>query len=162
MDIVRRYGGRVQDDIGTTGYARSGDVGDAYESEEQRMRLREERLQVSKQTVSDGEVRLRKEVVTENQTVDVPVKREQVYIERRGVGTDATDADADIADGEEIRVPVMHEEVSVEKRPVVTEEVAIGKRAVQETQTVGGNIRKERARVETEGTVTPETSIEDR
>lgn len=44
--------------------------------------IREERLDVSKQTVQVGEIRIHKRVITENKTFTVPVRREEVYIER--------------------------------------------------------------------------------
>ncbi len=49
--------------------------------EARRLQLREEQLQVYKQPVQTGEVGIRKEVVTEQQTLDVPVTHEEVYIE---------------------------------------------------------------------------------
>jgi len=44
--------------------------------------IREERLDVSKQTVQVGEIRIHKRIITENRTFTVPVRREEVYIER--------------------------------------------------------------------------------
>ena len=41
----------------------------------------------------------------------------------------------------------------MKKHPVVKEEVAVGKRAVQDTKQVGGTVRKEQVRVEREGEV---------
>ena len=41
----------------------------------------------------------------------------------------------------------------MEKRPVVKEEVTVGKRVVQDTEHVGGEVRKEEVRVEREGDV---------
>jgi uncharacterized protein (TIGR02271 family) len=85
--------------------------------------------------------------------VDVPVTREEVVIERHAVSGDAerVAAAGDLAEGEEIRVPIMEEEVRVEKRPVVKEEVTLGKRQVTETERVNETLRREEARVETEG-----------
>jgi uncharacterized protein (TIGR02271 family) len=48
---------------------------------------------------------------------------------------------------------VHEEQVSVEKRAVVTEEIGIGKRKVQETEQVSGTVRREEARIEGEGDV---------
>ena len=62
-------------------------------------------------------------------------------------------ATSDIKPGEEVRVPVMEEQVTVEKKPVVKEEITVGKRAVQDTERVGGEVRKEDVRVEREGKV---------
>ena len=116
------------------------------------MHLKEERLRAEKETVQAGEVGLRKEVVSEQRTMDVPVTREEVVVERHPVTGDRP-ATGDIREGEEIRVPVREEQVRVEKYPVVTEEVSVGKRPVTETERVSGTIRKEEARVETSGDV---------
>jgi uncharacterized protein (TIGR02271 family) len=117
----------------------------------ERIQLREEELQAHKQPVETGEVRVRKEVVTEHRTIEVPVQREEVIIERHAPTGEP--AASDIRPGEEIRVPVMKEQVTVEKRTVVKEEVTVGKRVVQATERVGGEVRKEVVRVEREGDV---------
>jgi len=118
---------------------------------EQRMQLREEQLQVYKQPVETGRVGLRKEVTSEQQSVDVPVTHEEVYIERRpGSGQPS---DAPIGEGETYRVPVREEQVGVNKQQVVREEVALGKKQVQDTRNVSDTVRREEARVEREGDV---------
>jgi uncharacterized protein (TIGR02271 family) len=116
----------------------------------QRLELREEELRATKEQVQAGEVRLRKEVVEEKKTIDVPVTREEVVIERRPV-SGRTPSDSDITEGEEIRIPVMEEEVRVEKTPVVKEEVTASKRRVEETKQVSDTVRREEARMEETG-----------
>lgn len=156
VEVLRRFGGRVADDgtgSRTAVQSRGSDAVVGASDEEQRVRLHEERLSVNKATQRAGEVRLRKEVVTENQTIDVPVSHEEVYIERRSAQPGTSLDDAEFERDDEVRIPVMREEVTVETHPVATEEVAIGKRSVQGTQTVTGAVRKERARVETDGDV---------
>jgi len=111
------------------------------------IQLHEEELLPHKQMVETGEVRIRKEVVTEHKTIEVPVWREEIFIERYPP-TGALDSAPDIKPGEEIRIPVRVERVTVEKRPVVREEVRVGRRVVQETERVGGDVRKEEVRVE--------------
>jgi len=115
------------------------------------MELREEELRANKQSVQAGEVSVRKEVKTEHKTLDVPVTREEVVIDRRPASGKASTGD--IRPGEEIRIPVREEHVNVEKTPVVKEEVHVGKRKVQETQQVSGTVRKEEVRVEEKGDV---------
>ncbi len=114
------------------------------------LRLREERLNVSKERVQAGEVQLHKEVVAEQKTVNVPVTHEEVVIERHAV-TDGQVDNTPIGEGEVIRVPVSEEQVNVSKNTVVTGEVAIGKRAVQETQQVTDTVRREEVRLDQQG-----------
>jgi uncharacterized protein (TIGR02271 family) len=117
----------------------------------QTMKVHEEQLHPRKEQVEAGEVRLRKEVTTEHKTMDVPVQREEVVVERRPASGQASPGD--IRPGEEVRIPVREEQVRVEKTPVVKEEVTAGKRKVQETEQVGGTVRKEEVRVEKQGDV---------
>jgi uncharacterized protein (TIGR02271 family) len=132
-------------DYTTTGVQDTGTEG------EQAIKLREEQLRVQKQPVETGEARLRKDVVTEQRSMDVPVTREEVYIERRPAS--GQPSDTPIGEGETYRVPVREEQVTVEKQPVVREEVALGKRQVQDTQQVSETVRREEARVEQSGDV---------
>lgn len=115
--------------------------------ERQHVQLLGEVLRVHKERIARGEVRLRKEVVTENQTIQVPVSREELIIERTaGSGTAASGET--IGQEKEIRIPLSEERVQVEKRPVVREEVEIRKRRVEETKEVGDQVRHEELRVD--------------
>jgi uncharacterized protein (TIGR02271 family) len=119
--------------------------------QERVVELRQEELTAKKQQVQTGEVGLRKEVVTEQRSIDVPVDREEVVVERRAVEPRASDRP--IAEGETIDIPVREERVDVQKRPVVYAEVEIGKRVVQDTERVKDTVRREEARVEQGGDV---------
>ena len=107
------------------------------------VKLREEQLQVGKERVQTGEVEIGKRVVEEQKSVQVPVTREEVTIERRPVNqpTDTPISD----DSRTIEVPVMGERVTVEKQTVVTEEVGVSKRVHEETVPVTETVRREEA-----------------
>lgn len=115
-----------------------------------RVQLHEEQLRATTRPVEAGEVRVSKDVVSEEQSLQVPVTREEVYVERHAVDRPTTDADFT---DQEIRVPVQREEVDLHKQAVVREEVEIGKRPVQETQTVSGTVRREEASIDRTGDV---------
>jgi uncharacterized protein (TIGR02271 family) len=119
-----------------------------------RMQVHEEQLQVYKRPAQVGEVRLGKEVVSEQKTINVPTTREEVYIERRPVSGEVSDTP--IGEGETIRVPVSEEQINVSKQTVQTGEVSIGKRQVQETQQVKDTIRREEVRIDRKGEVNSE------
>jgi len=106
-----------------------------------------EELNVQK-VPKQGEVNVRKEVHTEHKTIEVPVMREEVVVERTNPGTHAT---AGNMGSQEIRVPVREEEIRVEKTPVVKEEVRVSKRQMQDTERVSENLRKEEIKVDTKG-----------
>ncbi len=119
---------------------------------EQTVQLREEELHARKQTVQTGQVTLGKEVVSEQRTLEVPVTREEVFVERHPVEHRPSDRPIEER-GETIEVPVREEQVSADKRAVVYEEVEVGKQEVQETQQVSGTVRREEARIDREGDV---------
>jgi len=112
--------------------------------------LKKEDLHVRKENETVGEVRIRKDVVTEHKTLDVPVTHEEVVIERRAA-TAGESTSADIRPGEEIRIPVKEEHVHLEKSGHVAEHVKVGKRQVQKTEHVSGDVRHEELRVEKDG-----------
>jgi uncharacterized protein (TIGR02271 family) len=141
----------------TTGRAAMAGDRTARNDEDRRMELREEELDVRKREVEAGEVRIRKEVVSEQRSIDVPVNREELVIERHPATGDR-DASGTIGQGEEIRVPLREEEVDVQKRAKVREEVSIGKRQVQDTEHVSDTVRREELQVGSDGDVNLRTS----
>jgi uncharacterized protein (TIGR02271 family) len=128
---------------------------DVERSGTQRLQLLSEVLRVHKERVPTGEVRLRKEVIMENQSVEVPVTREELVIERRPVEGGAA-ASSQIGSDREIRVPLSEEQVRVEKRPVVKEEVRVGKKKVRESRQVNEQVKHEELKVDREADVNRE------
>ena len=118
---------------------------------QRKLQLREEELVARKRAVQTGEVQLGTEIVSEQQTLEVPVTREEVVIERRDVAR--RPSDRPIGQAETIEVPLREEQVEVDKQTVVYEEVNVGKRVVQETEHVAQTLRREKAVVDTQGAV---------
>ena len=133
-----------------TGEATEGQVRPPSGLNRRSMQLREEELQARKQRVQTGEVRLGKDVVTERREMDVPVTREEVFIERHPVEGRPAEG-GEIGEGEQISVPVSEEQVEVDKQTRVREEVSLGKQEVQETRRVEGDVRREEASIDKEG-----------
>jgi uncharacterized protein (TIGR02271 family) len=118
----------------------------------QRMELLGETLRVNKERVQRGEVTLRKQTVSEKQNIEVPVQREELVIERHPAQS-GRQPSSSFNEGKEIRVPLSEEQVKVEKRPVVREEVEVAKRNVQGTKNVTDTVREEKLKVDKEGDV---------
>jgi uncharacterized protein (TIGR02271 family) len=122
-------------------------------NEAQKMQLREEVLHPHKEQVQTGQVTIGKDVVTEHRTLDIPVTREEVFVERHAVERHAADQPIDDSSSRTLEVPVREEQITVEKKPVVYEEVGVGKREVTDTQHVSETVQREEARVEHDGDV---------
>ena len=120
----------------------------------------EEQLNVSKDRVETGQVRLRKYVVNETETVEVPVEREEVRVVREPI-TDADRANYDGNIGEQEASVTLHEDrVNVSKESVPVEKVSLEKDTVQDTERVSEEVRKER--FETDGAVEGDVRDADR
>jgi uncharacterized protein (TIGR02271 family) len=111
-----------------------------------RMIRYEEDLQPQTVQRQAGEVTVTKNVVEETKTIEVPVRREEVHVERRPVTESAassTDQAAFTREGQTIRVPVMEEEVQVNKVARPVEEVVVTKTGTEDTRQVSDTVRKE-------------------
>jgi stress response protein YsnF len=131
--------------------------------------LVEEQLRARTRPVQTGELTIRKEVVAETRTIEVPVQRQELVIERRQVQRQPLDSAErrpsdplveqlmerlrHMRSGETLRIPIIEEEIVVHKRPVVVEEITVGKRMLEETQQVSDTVRREEARIEPHGDV---------
>jgi uncharacterized protein (TIGR02271 family) len=132
----------------TEGYDTSGPTTDDA------MTRSEEQLRVGKEQVVAGRARLRKHIVTENQTVTVPVSHEEVTLEREPI-TDANVGQAtagpDLSE-EEHEVQLTEERVVVDKETVPVERVRLGTETVTEDQRVSEDVRKEEIDYDESGT----------
>ncbi|MDE5413654.1 YsnF/AvaK domain-containing protein [Alkalihalobacterium chitinilyticum] len=107
--------------------------------EEQTIQLREEELDIEKERVQTGEVKIHKEVVEEQKTITVPIRRQEMVIEA--------------GDEEQYRIPLKEEEIEIHKHPVKLNDVSISKQEVTEIQQVKATVKKETADVDIDGTV---------
>ena len=127
--------------------------------EEIRIPVMEEELTATVRQQEAGAVRIEKDVIEEERTLEVPVTEERVRVERRVVDRAATAADAGAFEETVIEVPLRSETVDLQKQARVAEEVVISKDAVQRTEQVRGTVRREEVFVD-EDAVTDESRID--
>jgi uncharacterized protein (TIGR02271 family) len=132
--------------MGTGEAAMGTGAGDRTGYQDDAMTRSEEEMHVGVERRETGRARLRKYVVTEEESYTVPVRHEEVRVEREPI----TDANRDAAlSGPEI-TEADHEVVLHEERPVVETEVVPKERVRMTTderteeETVRGQVRKER------------------
>ncbi len=105
----------------------------------------EEDLVVGTRQEETGRVHLHKEVVQEQETVLVTLRREEVTVERVPVMGQARQTDrTDAFRSQDIEAPVMGEEAVVGTQVRETEEVRLHKDVTQEQEQVTDTVRKER------------------
>jgi len=147
--------GEVTGTIGSEFDAEGADRATAQD-EVLRVDVHEEELTATKRPVDQGAVRVEKDVVTEEQTLNVPVTEERVRVTRRAVDREGV-AGSDAFEEGTVEVPLRGEEVDVQKRVRVAEEVDVAKEAVPRTEKVSDTVRREQVRVEDDTTGTSGT-----
>ena len=122
-----------------------GRIPDHWENRDRTRLVRyEEDLDVQKVSREAGEVTVSKRVVEDTKSIEVPVRREEVHVERRPVSDATAQRTRDDAFTEErISVPVMEEEVEVRKVARPVEEIEISKTAAEDTRRVDETVRRE-------------------
>lgn len=112
----------------------------------------EERLNVAKERVATGTAKLRKYVVTNTETVEVPVTREEVRVVREPIAPEDAAKYAGNIEETEASVVLHEDRVVVSKESVPVEKVSLAKEEIADTHTVTEQIREER--IETAGVET--------
>jgi uncharacterized protein (TIGR02271 family) len=154
-ELYRHYGLNYSEYQSDTGLPEGGTEGHDVSgpATDEAMTRSEEELTVGKTQRETGRVRLKKHVVTEQQTHTVPVQREEVRVEREPItdaNVDQATAGPDISE-EEHEVVLTEEEPVVEKRTVPKERVRLEKDTVPDERQVSEEVRKEQ--IEDEGGV---------
>jgi len=137
----------------TTGYSRG-----TVDDDDIEVTLSEEELSVSKREVERGRVIVRKGVRTEQQTVNVPLREEEVHVERHAVSGEYTgNMPANAFQEQEIEIQLHGEEVDVTKQARVREVVEIDKDVVEHNERVTDTVRREEVFIEGDGVIDGET-----
>ena len=118
---------------------------DLEDEDELRVQRSEEELLAGTREREVGSVNVRKRVRTDHERVEVPTRREEVSVERVPASGEASEAQIG---AEEVSVPVVEDEVVVQKKPVAKEEIRIRKDVVHEQQIVEEDVRREEVDIE--------------
>lgn len=110
-------------------------------NEEEHIPLTEERLDISKESQED-QATVTKKPVTESKTVEVPLTREEVSIERRPA-SGQTEAQSPIQSEQDIKIPLKREEAKVSKKPYLKEEAVIKKKGVTNKKKISEDVTSE-------------------
>lgn len=111
--------------------------------------LREE-LSATRRPVVRGSVRIETRVTEHEETLEVPVTEERVRVERRRFDADGNPSEVTL-DGGTFEVPFYGEEVDVERRVRVIEEIVITREAVESVRRVRGTVRTEEVTIDEGG-----------
>ncbi len=139
-------------DVGVGGRAEVAGY-EATAEDEIRIPVMEEELTATVREQEAGAVRIEKDVITEERTLQVPVTEERVHVERRIVDRPVAAGDATAFQETVIDVPLTTETVEVQKQARVAEEVVLSKEAIQRTEQVTDTVRREEVFVDEDATL---------
>ena len=111
---------------------------------------RDEHLNVGTERREAGQVRLRKHTYADTETVEVPVTREEVVVEREKI--DPASPEAQRGGGDEDVVVTTHEDVPVVDKTATAEKVTVDKNTVRDTERVSGTVQHEDIEVDGDDT----------
>ena len=118
---------------------------DLEDKNELRVQRSEEELRAGTREREAGSVNVRKRVRVDRERIEVPTRREEVSVKRVPVSGKASEAQI----GEdEVSVPVVEDEVVVQKRAVAKEEIRVRKDVVEDTQVLEEDVRREEVEIE--------------
>ena len=128
---------------------RFADVGaEPGESKSTTLPVLEERLEVSKREVETGRLRLQKRVREEEQTVDEPLLADEIIIERVPVNRFVDQPPATRVEGDTTVIPLFEEQIVLEKRLVLREEVRVTRRRIEHRAAEVVTVRREEVIIE--------------
>lgn len=133
-------------------YDNEPDLYTADASNDQKLKLYEERLIAEKERQKVGEVQVSKRVVTETAEASVPVQKEKIIIEFTPATGAAVAGDTDFSETEVARLEVHEETANIRKETFARGEVTVRKEVVEDTVTAQETLRREEVDVQREGT----------
>jgi uncharacterized protein (TIGR02271 family) len=107
-----------------------------------------EQLQVGRQAVETGRVRIHKVVREEQEVVDQPILHEEVVVERVPINRVVETAPQPRQEGDTLIFPVLEEVLVVERRLMLKEEVRVSKRVTETRDPQTVTLRSEEVKIE--------------
>jgi len=121
--------------------------------------LVEERLEVSTKEVETGRVRVRIGVEEREERIRTELSRDDVEIRRVPRNEPVTELPGVRLEGDTTIIPVVEEEIVVEKRLILVEEIHVVRRTERVMEEIPVTVRSETAEIERDGLDAPEVPM---
>lgn len=118
--------------------------------------LVEERLEVGKRQVESGRVKVRVAVDTREEMVPAELARDEIEVRRVPRNVAVAELPGVRLEGDTTIIPVVEEQLVVEKRLVLVEEIHVVRRTETSVEQIPVTLRSERAEIEREARSVPE------
>jgi uncharacterized protein (TIGR02271 family) len=105
----------------------------------------EEKIRIDKEVVETGAVYVRKEVQEKQVNIEATLVQDDIHVERVPINQPVQNVPAAVRyEGDTMIVSVVQEELVIQKRLILVEEIRITKQKIENEKTHPVNIRKER------------------
>lgn len=155
---LRRFEDRLHKSYRQARYSGGSSAASAAITEDERQHVIDlfgEAVHVDKEKIEQGELVVRKELITETQMIAVPVTREELVIERKSQNGTRIDV---LRGQSALRIPVSQERVVVRKEAVLNERVTVARRRIEEKKSIVVPVQHEELKVSKSG----EAPVEER
>ena len=102
-------------------------------------KLLEEKLDIYKQWIKTNDVNFRRETIFEDRNIIVPIKKEYLIIEKKSL---------EGKNNESIRIPISEEQITIDKKRIILEEINIYKHKIKDFETIVETLRHEELRID--------------
>jgi uncharacterized protein (TIGR02271 family) len=106
-----------------------------------------EEIAVGKKVIESGKVRISKRISEHEELVDVPLFREEVRVERVPVNLFVEAPPPVRQEGDTMIIPVVEEQIVIQKKLLLVEELRVRKEVVEHHQPQTVNVRKEEVEI---------------
>jgi len=145
MSSIKEFFGLTPDDNEN----RNSDSGSVNTGETRTIPIIQEQVQINKEVVESGTVRISKSVHEVEEMYNIPISYEEHEVQRVTLNQYVDAAPPAIRyEGDTMIIPILREEVIVQKRLVLVEEVHVTKRQVEKTIQQPVTLLKEELNVE--------------
>lgn len=107
----------------------------------------EEKYSIDIQTVEKGKIQITKQVHQEDVHVNVPLIHEEIEVQRISKNLPVEHPPEVRHEGDTMIIPVLKEELVIQKRLVLVEEIHITKRKIEEHQPQQVSLKKEEVKI---------------
>lgn len=113
------------------------------------LQIKEEKLDIAKKWIQTGDVKIHKEIFSEEKKFTIPIQREELVIEKKIIASD-TLKDED-SETQIIRIPLAEEQVEFSKHKVILEDISIYKQQIKDIEHIEETLKKEKPKVKISG-----------
>jgi uncharacterized protein (TIGR02271 family) len=106
-----------------------------------------EEITVDKKVIESGKVRISKRISEHEELVDVPLFREEVRVERVPINLFVEALPPVRQEGNTMIIPVVEEQIVIQKKLLLVEELRVRKEVVEHHQPQTVNVRKEEVEI---------------